>query len=103
MVGLANFLFQVAQNSLNDLDLAERGSKFESPECGSLLRQRRYVRQPRVAVARRLPWDDSTTGNRTATRFRPAEGEGVGENSEIHPTTVVGKTEPRCGSFDSAG
>ncbi len=50
------------QNSLNDLAKAERVSQFKSPEFGTILRQRRSVLQPGVAVVRRLPRDDSTRG-----------------------------------------
>jgi hypothetical protein len=52
-----------ARNSLSDLDETERTNRFKSPECRSLLRQRRYVSQPRVAVARRPPWDHGTNDN----------------------------------------
>ncbi len=48
--------------TLNDLAKAQRVSKFESPEFGTILRQRRCVLQPGVAVVRRLPGDDSTHG-----------------------------------------
>ena len=63
----------------------------------SHLRQRRYVPKPRVAVARRLPWDHGTND------IEPQRGSVPSVDLTSRPPRTPVRTEPRCGSIHVAG